>query len=72
MGATTNSTRTPEQTELANFYRSEYLCPVFQNMPRDIAKAQTKSIDDSSRLLALVSYGDGRHGHRGLGQQEAL
>ena len=55
VGAATNSTRTPEQTELANFYRSEILCPVFQNMPREIAKAQTKSIDDSSRLLALVS-----------------
>ena len=55
VGAATNSTRTPEQTELANFYRSEYLCPVFQSMPREIAKAQTKSIDDSSRLLALVS-----------------
>jgi hypothetical protein len=55
VGAATNSTRTPEQTELANFYRSEYLCPIFQSMPREIAKAQTKSIDDSSRLLALVS-----------------
>jgi hypothetical protein len=55
VGAATNSTRTPEQTELANFYRSEYLCSVFQSMPRDIAKTQTKSIDDSSRLLALVS-----------------
>jgi|HubBroStandDraft_6_1064221.scaffolds.fasta_scaffold157899_1 hypothetical protein len=55
VGAATNSTRTPEQTELANFYRSEYLCPIFQQIPRDIAKAQSKSIDDSSRLLALVS-----------------
>jgi hypothetical protein len=55
VGAATNSTRTPEQTELANFYRSEYLCSIFQSMPRDIAKAQSKSIDDSSRLLALVS-----------------
>jgi PAP2 superfamily len=55
VGAATNSTRTPEQTELANFYRSEYLCPIFQQIPREIAKAQTKSIDDSSRLLALVS-----------------
>jgi hypothetical protein len=55
VGAATNSTRTPEQTELANFYRSEYLCPVLQDMPRDVAKTHTKSIDDSSRLLALVS-----------------
>jgi hypothetical protein len=55
VGAKENSTRTPEQTELANFYRSEYLCSVFQQMPRNVAKAQSKSIDDSSRLLALVS-----------------
>jgi hypothetical protein len=55
VGAKEKSTRTPEQQELADFYRSEYLCNVFQNMPREVAKAHTKNIDDSSRLLALVS-----------------
>src|SRR5262249_57123132 len=55
VGAATNSTRTPEQTELANFYRSEVLCPTFQRMPRDIAVEHSKSLDDSARLLALVS-----------------
>src|SRR5262245_16768732 len=55
VGAATNSTRTPEQTELANFYRSEVLCPIFQRMPRDIAVEHSKSLDDSARLLALVS-----------------
>ena len=55
VGATTNSTRTPEQTELANFYRSEYPLSRLPEHASGIAKAQTKSIDDSSRLLALVS-----------------
>src|SRR5262245_11025993 len=55
VGAATNSTRTPEQTELANFYRSEYLCPIFQSMPREIVKAHSKSLDESARALALVS-----------------
>ena len=55
VGGTTNTKRTPEQTELANFYRSEHLCPVFQSMPRDVVKAHSKSIDESARALALVS-----------------
>jgi hypothetical protein len=56
VGAATNSTRTPEQTELANFYRSEVLCPLFPGIPRDVAVNHSKSIDDSARLLALVTF----------------
>jgi hypothetical protein len=56
VGAATNSTRTPEQTELANFYRSEVLCLLFSRTPRDVAAAHSESIDDSARLLALVNF----------------
>jgi len=55
LGARTNSTRTPEQTELAKFYRSEHLCLIFQRTPRDAAIANVKSIDESARLMALVN-----------------
>jgi hypothetical protein len=61
VGAATNSTRTPEQTELANFYRSEHLCLLFQRVPRDVVAAHSKSIDDSARAMALatISVSDG-------------
>ena len=34
VGAAINSTRTPEQTELANFYHSDHLCLTFQSVAR--------------------------------------
>jgi hypothetical protein len=55
VGAATNSTRTPDQTELANFYRSEVLCPLFQRIPRDVVAAHGKNIDDNARTMALVT-----------------
>lgn len=55
LGSLDKSTRTPEQTELANFYRSEVLCPLFQRIPRDVAAAHGKSIEDNARTLALAT-----------------
>jgi hypothetical protein len=55
VSAADNSTRTPEQTELANFYRSEVLCPLFPGIPRTVATEHGKSIDDNARMLALVT-----------------
>jgi hypothetical protein len=55
LGSLDKSTRTPEQTELSNFYRSEVLCPLFQRIPRDVAAAHGKSIDDNARTLALAT-----------------
>ena len=59
VGAAINSTRTPEQTELANFYHSDHLCLTFQSVARGVAAAHVKSIDDSSRLLVLVNMSVG-------------
>jgi hypothetical protein len=56
VGAYSNSTRTPEQTDLANFYHSASLCVLFQRAFRDVAAAQVKNIDDSARLLALANF----------------
>ena len=55
VGAAINSTRTPEQTELANFYHSDHLCLTFQSVARGVAAEHVKNIDDSSRLLVLVN-----------------
>ena len=55
VGAAINSTRTPEQTELANFYHSDHLCLTFQSVARGVAADHVKNIDDSSRLLVLVN-----------------
>ena len=54
VGAKENSTRTPEQTELADFYRSDYLCRTFQQVPQNVVKAHSKSLDDSARAMALA------------------
>lgn len=35
VGAAANSPRAPERTELANFYRSDYLCRTFEQVPRN-------------------------------------
>ena len=57
VGAAINSTRTPEQTELANFYHSDHLCLTFQSVARGVAADHVKSIDDSARLLVAGQYG---------------
>ena len=54
MGAATNSDRTPEQTDLALFWYSNYLV-LWYHALRDIATAHLSNIDDSARLFALTS-----------------
>ena len=52
LGALINSTRTPEQTQLANFFAGNIfiLC---NHALRDVAAAHTHNIGDNARLLAL-------------------
>jgi len=52
LGARVNSTRTPEQTHLANFYAGNNFI-LWNRALRDIAAAHTQKIGDSARLLAL-------------------
>jgi multisubunit Na+/H+ antiporter MnhB subunit len=53
LGALNNSTRTPEQTDQANFWNANY--PVLWNtVLRDIAGSHVDNIGDSARLFALV------------------
>src|SRR6266850_2815129 len=53
LGALINSTRTPEQTDQANFWNANY--PVLWNtVLRDIAGAHVDNISDTARLFALV------------------
>jgi hypothetical protein len=53
LGALNNSSRTPEQTDLAQFWAANY--PVLWNQVlRDIAGAHVDNISDSARLFALV------------------
>ena len=52
LGARVNSTRTPEQTQLANFYAGNNFI-LWNRALRDIAAAHTQKIGDSARLLAL-------------------
>jgi hypothetical protein len=57
LGAHSNSTRTPEQTELAYFYAgkngSNFV--LWHRALRDVAAAHVKNIGDSARLLALAN-----------------
>ena len=53
LGALNNSSRTPEQTDLANFWNLNYGL-VWHQVLRDIANAQVDDIADSARLFALV------------------
>jgi hypothetical protein len=57
LGAATNSDRTPEQTELANFWNLAYP-GVWQRVVRDISIAHVPNISDSSRLFALVTMSE--------------
>jgi len=53
LGSFTGSTRTPEQTVLANFYPGNTII-IFQQTLREIADAHLDNIGDRARLLALV------------------
>ena len=57
VGAKTNSTRTPEQTELANFYSTDNpaFCRACQSVIREPVVAHVKDINESSRAIALAS-----------------
>lgn len=53
LGRATGSTRTPEQTDLANFWNGNF--PAQMNkLGRDLAIARGLSISESSRLMALM------------------
>jgi hypothetical protein len=52
LGALTNSMRTPEQTQLATFFASNFFVLYNQTL-RDVAAWQTDNIGDNARLLAL-------------------
>jgi hypothetical protein len=54
LGARFNSARTPEQTDLALFWNSNYLV-LWNHVLRDIAIVHLSSIDDSARLFALAN-----------------
>jgi hypothetical protein len=54
LGAHSNSTRTPEQTELAYFYAGNNIV-LWHRTLREIAAAHVKNIGDSARLLALAN-----------------
>jgi hypothetical protein len=52
LGALNNSMRTPEQTQLATFYASNFFI-VYNQTLRDVAAWNTDNIGDNARLLAL-------------------
>jgi len=54
LGAHSNSSRTPEQTELAYFYAGNNFI-LWHRTLRDVAAAHVKNIGDSARLLALAN-----------------
>jgi hypothetical protein len=57
LGAQSNSTRTPEQTELAYFYagKSGNNFVLWHRALRDVAAAHVNNIGDSARLLVLAN-----------------
>jgi len=58
LGAQSNSTRTPEQTELAYFYagKNGTNFVLWHRALRDVAAAQVKDFGDNARLLALTNF----------------
>jgi hypothetical protein len=54
LGALENSSRTPEQTDLAQFWAANYLV-LWNRALRDIADAHIDSIGERARLFALAS-----------------
>jgi hypothetical protein len=57
VGAKTNSTRTPEQTELADFWSTDkpFACRATLGVIREPVAAHVKDINESSRAIALAS-----------------
>jgi hypothetical protein len=53
LGALNNSSRTPDQTELAHFWSGNYLV-IWNQALRDIASAHIQHIAESARLFALA------------------
>src|SRR5262245_52918757 len=54
LGAKVGSARTPEQTELALFWATNYI-PTWARAMRDIASANLSDIGDTARLFALTA-----------------
>ena len=54
LGAKFNSARTPEQTELALFWATNYL-PTWSGAMRDIAMANLSDVGDTAHLFALTA-----------------
>jgi hypothetical protein len=54
LGSLSNSARSPEQTELANFYNDNFVL-LWNLALRDIAGMYLNNIDDTARLFALAS-----------------
>ena len=54
VGSANSTTRTPEQTEMGNFWNLNYQS-VINNMLRDLSTANIDNISDSSRFFALTS-----------------
>jgi hypothetical protein len=52
IGSINSTSRTPEQTDLANFWNANYLV-LWNRVYRDLAGAHINNISDSSRLFAL-------------------
>ncbi|HKX28550.1 MAG TPA: vanadium-dependent haloperoxidase [Blastocatellia bacterium] len=53
MGALNNSSRTPEQTDMARFWAADYIL-LWNQVLREIANAHVDEIADSARLFALA------------------
>jgi len=53
-GAKTDSLRSPEQTDLANFWAGNTFAAIYSGV-RDVAANQVDNVSDSSRLFALVA-----------------
>ena len=53
-GARTGSSRSPEQTDLANFWGGNTFAAIYSGV-RNVAAANVDNVSDSSRLFALVS-----------------
>lgn len=53
LGALNNSTRNPEQTDMAQFWASNFP-PLWNQVLRDIAVARVNDVADSARLFALA------------------
>jgi hypothetical protein len=61
LGASSNSSRTQDQTDLAKFYNTNFLVTWYKAL-RDIASANLPDIQDSARLLTLASLAMGDAG----------